>query len=119
MTDNGIGHTQRWRFALVAVPAAIGAVLGAIAYFGVETGVDGTGGALVAMLGAVAVALAAVLRMAVRRGRVVLDILIAIGAALTAFAAWMLMQDAFAVAMLVSLVGLVVALVAPRRRVPA
>jgi quinoprotein glucose dehydrogenase len=119
MTQMDTRTATLWRHALIAVPAAIGAVLGAYAYFGSETGVDGTGGALLAMLGAAAVALAGLVRPAVGLGRVLLDILIALGAALTAFAAWMLMQDAFALAMLASLIGLAVALLVPSRRTPA
>jgi hypothetical protein len=101
---------------LVVVPALVGAVLGAAAYSGTETGVDGTSGALIALAGAIAVAAGGLLAMLVplsRGWRRTLDVLLGLGALLTAFAAWMLMQDIFALAMALSFMGLLVA-VAPR-----
>ena len=48
-----------------------------------------------------------------RSWRRALDLLLGLGALLTAFAAWMLMQDIFALAMVLSFAGLLLAL-APR-----
>jgi quinoprotein glucose dehydrogenase len=111
----------RWAYALVAAPAALGVVLGGLAYFGADTGVDGTVGALLAFIGAVAVTVAALIAMApLPRGvRVTLNILLVLGAILTALAAWMLMQPLFAAAMVASALGLVAALAPRRRRTPA
>jgi hypothetical protein len=53
--DHPLHRRTRLAYALVAAPAALGAVLGAFAYFGADTGVDGTVGALLAIVGAVAV----------------------------------------------------------------
>ncbi|MGP1396901.1 MAG: hypothetical protein ACTS3R_15450 [Inquilinaceae bacterium] len=101
----------------MAVPAAVGAALGAWAYFGKNTGVDGTIGALLAFLGAVAVTLGALAAVARLPGwaSVTLNVLLALGTLLTAFAAWMLMQTLFAIAMLLAGVALCVALLAPGR----
>jgi quinoprotein glucose dehydrogenase len=111
----------RWAYALVAAPAALGVVLGGLAYFGADTGVDGTGGALLALIGAVAVTVAALVSMMpLARGlRLTLNVLLVLGAILTALAAWMLMQPLFAAAMAASALGLVAALASRRRRTPA
>jgi quinoprotein glucose dehydrogenase len=110
---------MRWTYAFVAVPALIGAALGALAYFGEGTGVNGTGGALVAFLGALGVGVGALLALPQglpRWWRTTLDVLIALGALLTAFAAWMLMQNGFAAVMLLSFAGLIIALASPAPR---
>lgn len=115
-------HGTRWPYALVAALAAVGAVLGALAYFGAETGVDGTAGALLALIGAVAVGLGAALaawRHLPRGGLTPLNVLLVLGTLLTAFAAWMLMQYAFTAAMAASFLALLVALAARRWRVAA
>lgn len=92
---------------LVALLAAAGAALGGYAYFAGNTGVTGTGGALTALLGAVAVTLGALVDLASlgRGGHLALRILIVVGAGLTAFAAFMLLQYVFTGLML--LAGLV------------
>lgn len=104
------------------VPAAVGVLLGAIAYLGSETGVDGTPGALLALIGAVAVSIGNLLAMSARLGggmRWTLDALIGLGAFLTAVAAWFLMQYAFAVAMVLALLGLSLAVALSSRKAAA
>lgn len=110
-------------YLLVFVPALVGAALAAIAYFapiGI-TGVEGTAGALLALVGAGAVTLGALLAMAPGlRGwpRGLLDVLLFVGAALTSLAAWFLMQVPFAIAMALAALGLLAAIVLrPRRRI--
>lgn len=119
--DHPLHHRTRLGYALVAAPAALGAILGAFAYFGTETGVDGTAGALLAMIGAIAVAVGALICMAPlpRWLRITLNVLLVVGSILTGFAAWMLMQPLFAAAMAASVLGLVAALARPRRRASA
>lgn len=111
---------MRTSYALVLLPSLVGVALGGFAYFVPATGVNGTIGALLALLGAVAVALAAALAMmpAVRGGVLtLLDVLIALGAVLTALAAFFLMQYAFMVAMLLAALAVPVAIVTrPIRR---
>jgi hypothetical protein len=121
MMEHHPENRTRWAYALVAAPAALGAVLGALAYFGADTGVDGTGGALLALIGAVAVTAGALVGMApLSRGvRVTLNVLLVLGTVLTAIAAWMLMQPLFTAAMVASALGLVAALAPRRRRTPA
>ncbi len=114
--------STRPSLVFVVVPALVGAGLGGNAYFGTETGVDGTSGALLAFAGALAVAAGGLLGMLVPLGpglRRTLHILLAVGALLTAFAAWMLMQNVFAIAMLLSFAGLLVALAPHRTGSPA
>lgn len=107
---------------LVFVPGLVGTVLAAIAYFapfGI-TGVEETAGALLALVGAGAVTLGALLALApsVRGGVLaLLNALIGLGALLTALAAWFLMQDAFAAAMALAVLGLLAALAMPGRRI--
>jgi quinoprotein glucose dehydrogenase len=105
---------------LVAAFAAAGLILAALAYFGTATGVDGTTGALLALLGSLAVTVAALVCLArLPRGvNITLDVLLLVGALLTAFAAWMLMQYLFAAAMVLSFLTLVAAISMPRREVP-
>lgn len=112
---------MRASYALVVVPALVGVALGAVAYFAPfgATGVEGTPGALLALIGAVAVTLGGLLAMASgprSRWRGLLNALIALGAALTALAAWFLMQYPFAVAMLLALLGLIATAFATARR---
>jgi hypothetical protein len=104
---------------LVALLAAAGAALGGFAYFAENTGVTGSGGALTAFLGAVAVALGALLDLAsLGRGvHVALRVLIVVGAGLTAFAAFMLLQYVFTGLMLLAgLVALALFLPGAERR---
>lgn len=105
---------MRTRYLMAFIPAACGAVLGGIAYWGANTGVDGTAGALLAFVGAVAVAAGSLLALFLApRARLLggLDALLLLGALLTALAAWFLMQDAFTVAMVLAAVGLIAAVV--------
>lgn len=109
-------------YLVVLVPALVGTALAVAAYsapFG-TTGVGGTPGALLALLGAGAVFLGALLAMSPGlRGwlRRLLDVLLLVGSALTALAAWFLMQLPFAVAMALAGVGAVVAMILrPQRR---
>jgi quinoprotein glucose dehydrogenase len=111
-------RSARPRLVLVTVPAIVGAGLGGDALFGTETGVDGTWGALLAFAGALAVAAGGLLGMLVPLGpglRRTLDLLLGAGALLTAFAAWMLMRDVFALAMILAFAGLLAAVAAPSR----
>ena len=106
------------RYAAVAVPALAGAVIAAIAYLAPNTGVDGTVGALLALVGAVAVTLGSLIAMtdAVGGGlRVTLDVLLGVGALLTALAAYFLMQYWCAPAMVLAFIGLVYAASSSRR----
>ena len=112
-----------WRsYALAAVPAVVGVALGLVAFLTPVTGVTGTLGAALALGGAVAVTMGSLLAMAPSlRGplRGTLAVLIALGAALTAVAAWFLMQEAFAVAMVLTFAGALFApFIRPRRRTP-
>lgn len=95
--------------------------MGAIAYFGTETGVDGTIGALLALLGALSVTAAALVCLArLPRGvNVTLDVLLFLGSILTAIAAWMLMQHLFATVMVLCVLSLVAAVSIPAREAPA
>lgn len=109
-------------YLLALVPAVVGVVLGAISYFTPDSGVDGTPGALLALVGAVCVALGSLIAMTTRLGgwaSWTLNGLIGLGALLTAIAAWFLMQDPFAIAMVTALVGLTLALALNKRRTAA
>lgn len=105
----------------VAAPAALGCGFAAYAYFADRTGVAGSEGALLALIGAVAVAIGILVAgLTARQGAVfnILACLIALGAALTAVAGFFLMQYGLAAAMALTLVGLVFVLLrpAPARR---
>lgn len=107
---------MRTRYVLVLVPALCGVALAGVAYLGTHTGVDGTLGALLALVGACAVMAGALVALLVpmRAGLLAaLDVLLVVGALLTALAAWFLMQDLFLVAMLATLVLLIVVRVVP------
>ncbi|MBP1806306.1 hypothetical protein [Rubellimicrobium aerolatum] len=111
---------MRIAYILAALLALAGAVLGGRAYIAPDSGVDGTLGAGLALAGAVAVTLGALVAAIpeIRGGwRGLLGTLLVLGAALTALAAWFLMKPAFAILMALALLGVVVALlVRPRRR---
>lgn len=113
---------MRLTYLLVLVPALVGTVLAALAYVGPgeTTGVEGTAGALLALVGAAAVALGSLLAMAPGlRGwpRGLLAALLFVGAGLTALAAWFLMQVPLAAAMALAALGALVApALRPRRR---
>lgn len=103
---------------LLIVPAAAGVVFGANAFFGHETGVNGSGGALLALIGAIAVLVGGLLTATISADgwlSRILDTLIGLGALLTAIAAWFLMRDFFAIAMLLAFLGLVLARSLPSR----
>jgi len=113
---------MRIAYLLVLLPALVGAALGGMAYFQPETGVDGTPGALLALVGAAASAIGAILLMLPSTSggiRTLLKLLTGLAALLTAIAAWFLMQYAFAIAMALALLGLAVALALPDRRTAA
>lgn len=105
---------MRIQYLAPFVLALLGVMLGAIAYFGPSgnTGVDGTPGALLALIGAAAATMGAAIAMLVAVGHrwlLTLNILILLAAALTALAAYFLMQTFFAIAMAGAVVGLVFA----------
>ncbi|WP_173934324.1 hypothetical protein [Chelativorans sp. Marseille-P2723] len=113
---------MRIGYLFALVPAIAGVVLGAIAYLRPETGVDGTPGALLAMVGAAATVIGGFLAMLPAiSGRLLKTLIFLTGLAafLTAIAAWFLMQYAFAIVMVLALVSLGVALAIPNRRVRA
>ena len=94
-------------FAL-ALPSIIGLGFAAYAYFMSGTGVTGSGGALLAMIGALAVLLGSLVApFTARRGTVfgLLVFLIALGAALTGVAGFFLMQFGLALAMALTLIA--------------
>lgn len=110
---------MRMSHAFIVIPALAGTVLGAIAYLAPNTGVDGTAGALLALIGATAVTLGGLLGMMLSgRGWVttLLDLLLGAGALLTAAAAYFLMQYLFAAAMALAVAGLLLAVGATGRR---
>lgn len=81
---------MRLSYLLAFLPALVGTMLGGVAYMQPGSGVDGTVGALLALIGAAAVTLGSLLAMlpglrGVLRG--LLDALLFLGAALTALAA--------------------------------
>ncbi|MDN2582803.1 hypothetical protein [Aquibium sp. ELW1220] len=94
--------------------SAIGLLLAITAYFGPlgNTGVDGSIGALLALIGTVATTAgiaAAMSQPHSARVRTGLTVLIILAASLTAVAAYFLMQFALAIAMVLALLGHVVA----------
>lgn len=106
-------------FLFALLPAMAGVVLGGIAWFKPETGVAGTPGALLAAVGALFVAVGIILTMTSRlsgRASWILKLLTGLGAALTAIAAWFLMQYAFAIAMTLALLGLALAITRSSQR---
>lgn len=110
---------MRALLVLALLASLIAAALAAWALLVPETGVTGTVGAGLALGGAAAVALGALLLMAPRLGtglRRLLLLLAALGAVLTAVAGWFLMQWGVAGAMLVALLALILPPVLPGRR---
>ena len=113
---------MRIAYALAALAAFAGAVMAALAFLTPDSGVDGTPGAGLALAGAAAVAVGALVAMApgVRGGwRGLLVALLLLGAVLTALAAWFLMRPAFAVAMAAAALLVLVAPFVRSRRRPA
>lgn len=106
----------------VALPAAVGCGFAAYAYLADQTGVTGSAGALLALIGALAVFIGVILSaFTERRGALfgVLAFLIGLGAALTAVAGFFLMQYGLVAAMAFTVVGLVFVLLRPDTRRPA
>ncbi|MFW6413274.1 MAG: hypothetical protein ACOC0V_03985 [Oceanicaulis sp.] len=109
---------MRTLYAAVSGLALIGAILAAFAYFAPDTGVDGTIGALLALIGAVCVTIGAGLAALPKvHGPVlaILTVLIGLGAVLTAIAAWFLMRYGFAAVMALAFAVLIAAAVASNR----
>lgn len=115
---------MRQLLALPLLAAFLGLVMAVVAFaapFG-NTGVDGTLGAGLAVLGALATTLLIAVLMTRRAGRrwaVILHGFGLLAALLTAVAALFLMQTALTVLMAVAFVTLLIAGVMPRRRIPA
>jgi hypothetical protein len=103
-------------FLLLALGAAVAAAgLASWALFAPETGVTGTAGVVLALVGSLAVGLGVLLLLRPgRRLRRVLVPLVVLAAALTALAGWFLMQWGLAVAMLVALAAVLLAPFVPR-----
>ena len=104
------------KFIPVIVLGAVGTALAAYAYLSSTTGVTGTPGALLALIGAVAVTSGSLLAAFSHLGGAVyglLVFLIALAAVLTALAAFFLMQYGLAVVLALALVGLLVAVLLP------
>lgn len=102
-----------------ALPAAVGCGFAAYAYLADRTGVTGSAGALLALIGAVAVFIGVILSaFTERRGTLfgVLAFLIGLGAALTAVAGFFLMQYGLAASMVSAVVGLMFVLLRPATR---
>ena len=79
---------------LMAVPAAIGLIIAVVAFFSPASGIEGTPGAALAILGMLALTVAALLvgRMHPGRLRTFITVMILIGGLLTLLCAWFLMQ---------------------------
>ena len=112
---------MRTYFFIPLAPAVIGLILALIAYAAPlgNTGVNGSTGALLALLGALATAAGIVIVMMPSvRHRVwgSLNILVLLGAGLTAVAAYFLMQYGFAIIMVATCLGLILAIAMSMRR---
>ena len=79
---------------IMAIPAAIGLIVAVLAFFRRGSGIAGTPGAGLAILGMTALVLASLLvgRMAPGRFRTAMTVMILIGGLLTLVCAWFLMQ---------------------------
>ncbi len=103
----------------VGLPAAVGCGLAAYAYLADRTGVTGSPGALLALIGAFAVFIGVILSAFTDRRWPLfglLAFLIGLGAALTAVAGFFLMQYGLATAMALAVVGLIFVLLRPATR---
>ncbi|MFN7025496.1 MAG: hypothetical protein ACK4QP_13450 [Pseudorhizobium sp.] len=114
---------RRYYFIPLA-PAVVGLMLALIAYTAPlgNTGVNGSTGALLALLGALAtVAGIVIVMMPSVKHRVwgSLNILVLLGAGLTAVAAYFLMQYAFATTMVATCLAVIIAIAVSLRRRPA
>jgi hypothetical protein len=108
---------RRSHFPVIAL-GAIGIVLAAYAYFSSDSGVAGTLGALLALLGAAAVTVGSVIAAFTLFGGGLfglLAFLIGLAAVLTALAGFFLMQYGLAAVMALAFVGLMVAVFRPAR----
>jgi hypothetical protein len=101
--------------AILASIAGLGFALAA--FLLADTGVTGTAGAGLAVVGSAASLMGVLLLTAVRPSRgvyFVLAILTVLAAALTALAGWFLMQDALTIAMVVAFIAIFGVAVLPR-----
>lgn len=99
-----------------AVPATLGCGFAAFAYLADGTGVTGSAGALLALIGGLATVIGILVAGLTARqgaGFNILVCLVALSAALTGVAGFFLMQYGLAVAMTLTLVGLVYVLSRP------
>lgn len=99
-----------------AVPAVVGCGFAAYAYFAHGTGITGSAGALLALIGGLAAVIGILVAgLTARQGAAfnILACLVALGAALTAVAGFFLMQYGVAAAMALTLVGIVYVLSRP------
>ncbi len=101
-----------WMSLLAAIA---GVVVSGLAYFDPESGIGGTEGALLAILGSVVLA-ATILYLLRTRSGLMAAFAMLVGV-LTALAAWFLMQGLLVIATGVALVALIAALVTPQRRI--
>ena len=109
---------MRWSYAVPVLSSLAGAALAIWAFLGPSTGVSGTAGALLALLGAVATTPSGMILM-LGRPRPWLLALAALAAILTALAGWFLMQWVLAIVMAVAFAGLLLAPALLRRRAAA
>jgi len=112
---------MRKSFIPLIVLGGAGTALAVYTYLAFDTGVAGTLGALLALIGAIAITIGSlVAALANIRGWVygVLAFLIALGAVLTTLAGYFLMQYGLAAVMALAFIGLLVAVMipSPRRR---
>ncbi len=107
-------------FGAVSILAAlVGVALAAFGALAPDTGVNGTLGAYLALLGALAVTVAVLILIAAKPGSGVRDLLIVailLAASLTAIAAWFLMQNWLICAMVVATLALLFHRYPPQKR---
>lgn len=100
----------------VIVLGGIGSAIAAYAYTSLDSGVAGTGGALLALAGAAAVTTGSLIAASIFPSGIpfgLLAFLIALAAVLTALVGFFLMQYGLAVVMAFAFVGLMVAVLRP------
>lgn len=92
---------------MMAIPAAIGLIVAVLAFFRRGSGIAGTPGAGLAILGLAALVAASLLvgRMAPGRFRTFITVMILIGGLLTLVCAWFLMQGWIMLAVALTLVA--------------
>lgn len=111
---------MRIQYVFALVPAAFGSALGGYACYASSTGVTGTAGAILALIGALAATTGSALGLAIRMSRWIartIDVLTFLAALLTAIAAYFLMQTTFAIVMLFACAGLVAAVALSSERI--